>query len=220
MSDASNCIRTRLVTGDDSTDRIWPTPGLRDLPTGSQTPATRLRGGEHAAVSGPPVDGKLPRRLGSKAAVDALPCPTRCFHQVACVGRAERDRVGMNLDDGAALTAFQVRRRGSGVKLYAYASLREAGSAKARVFGADEVDFAPVERWTSPRTRGVWPVAQRVRVGPRTFETKPLFADQELDSRASTGAVYWEGASLLLEGGRRVGRGYLEMTGYVEPIRL
>ena len=44
--------------------------------------------------------------------------------------------------------------------------------------------------------------------------------DQELDSRASTGAVYWEGASLLLEGGHRVGRGYLEMTGYLAPIVL
>ena len=44
--------------------------------------------------------------------------------------------------------------------------------------------------------------------------------DQELDSRLTTGAVYWEGASTLLEGGRRVGRGYLEMTGYVTPIRL
>jgi predicted secreted hydrolase len=130
------------------------------------------------------------------------------------------DWVGMNLDDGAALTAFQIRRRGSGAKLYAYASLREAGSAMPRIFAADEVDFTPIERWTSPRTRGTWPVAQRIRVGPRTFETKPLFADQELDSRASTGAVYWEGASLLLEGGRRAGRGYLEMTGYVEPIRL
>jgi predicted secreted hydrolase len=98
--------------------------------------------------------------------------------------------------------------------------MREAGSAVPRVFGADEVGFEPIERWTSPRTRGAWPVAQRLRVGSRTFETGPLFADQELDSRASTGAVYWEGASLLTEVGRRAGRGYLEMTGYVEPIRL
>ncbi len=130
------------------------------------------------------------------------------------------DWVGMNLDDGAALTAFQIRRRGSGGKLYAYASMREAGNATPRVFGAGDVALEPIERWTSPRTRAVWPVAQGIRVGPRTFETKPLFTDQELDSRASTGAVYWEGASLLTEGGRRAGRGYLEMTGYVEPIRL
>jgi predicted secreted hydrolase len=32
--------------------------------------------------------------------------------------------------------------------------------------------------------------------------------------------VYWEGASTLLEEGRRVGAGYLEMTGYVAPLVL
>jgi len=130
------------------------------------------------------------------------------------------DWVGINLDDGAALTAFQIRRRGSGEKLYAYASLRAAGASLPRIYRSDEVDFESIDRWTSPRTRADWPVAQRLRVGDRKFETRPLFADQELDSRASTGAVYWEGASRLLEGGRPVGRGYLEMTGYVEPIRL
>ena len=44
--------------------------------------------------------------------------------------------------------------------------------------------------------------------------------DQELDSRMTTGAVYWEGASSLVESGRAVGRGYLEMTGYVQPLKL
>jgi hypothetical protein len=56
---------------------------------------------------------------------------------------------------------------------------------------------------------------------PRRSSTQPLMNDQELDSRMSTGAVYWEGASELHRGRvSRVGRGYLEMTGYVAPIRL
>jgi predicted secreted hydrolase len=63
-------------------------------------------------------------------------------------------------------------------------------------------------------------VVQRIDIGERAFVTAPLFDDQELDSRASTGAVYWEGASRLLENGKAVGRGYLELTGYVEPLRL
>ncbi|WP_312485710.1 lipocalin family protein, partial [Massilia timonae] len=42
----------------------------------------------------------------------------------------------------------------------------------------------------------------------------------ELDSRRSTGAVYWEGAVTIQQNGRRVGRGYLEMTGYVQPMKL
>ena len=50
---------------------------------------------------------------------------------------------------------------------------------------------------------------------------RALLDAQELDSRGSTGAVYWEGlAELLDEAGRRVGLGYLEMTGYASPIKL
>jgi predicted secreted hydrolase len=42
-----------------------------------------------------------------------------------------------------------------------------------------------------------------------------------LDSRNSTGAVYWEGLSELLDRqGQVLGRGYLEMTGYASPLRL
>ena len=41
--------------------------------------------------------------------------------------------------------------------------------------------------------------------------------DQELDARASSGIAYWEGASELVEGGRAIGHGYLELTGYGGP---
>jgi predicted secreted hydrolase len=42
--------------------------------------------------------------------------------------------------------------------------------------------------------------------------------DQELDSRRSTGTLYWEGAVRVLDDGREIGRGYLEMTGYGDRI--
>jgi predicted secreted hydrolase len=42
-----------------------------------------------------------------------------------------------------------------------------------------------------------------------------------MDSRASTGALYWEGLSELVDSnGQPVGLGYLEMTGYATPLRL
>jgi predicted secreted hydrolase len=44
--------------------------------------------------------------------------------------------------------------------------------------------------------------------------------DQELDSRASTGTIYWEGAVRAMIEGRAAGRGYLELTGYWQPLRL
>ncbi len=130
------------------------------------------------------------------------------------------DWIGMNLDDGAALTAIQVRRRESGAALHAYASLRLPDAWQLRTFDKDAVRFTPLERWTSPRTRAVYPVAQRIEVGGRRFETRPLFADQEFDTRVTSGAVYWEGASRLYEDGRPVGRGYLELTGYLAPLAL
>jgi predicted secreted hydrolase len=134
-------------------------------------------------------------------------------------GAAGWDWLGVNLDDGAALTAFQIRRR-DGSTLYAYAALRAAGTPAARLFGPEQVSFEPLQHWRSPRTQGNYPVAQRVRLGSRVFETRPLMSDQELDSRATSGVVYWEGASELLEHGRRVGRGYLELTGYAGAVAL
>ena len=50
---------------------------------------------------------------------------------------------------------------------------------------------------------------------------RALLDNQELDSRASSGAIYWEGVSDLLDAnGVRVGRGYLEMTGYATVMKL
>jgi predicted secreted hydrolase len=49
---------------------------------------------------------------------------------------------------------------------------------------------------------------------------EPLLDDQELDSRASTGTIYWEGAVRASKGGREAGRGYLELTGYGAPLKF
>lgn len=129
------------------------------------------------------------------------------------------DWIGMNLDDGAALTAFRLR-RADGSALWAGGSFRAAGAA-ARAFGADEVRFTPQRRWTSAASGATYPVQWRVETPGGRFEVGALLDAQELDSRGSTGAIYWEGLSELREaGGRRVGSGYLEMTGYAGRLRL
>ncbi|HMS80628.1 MAG TPA: lipocalin family protein [Burkholderiaceae bacterium] len=80
--------------------------------------------------------------------------------------------------------------------------------------------FEPLRHWRSARSGASWPVSMRVRVAGRDLELRPLFDDQELDARGSTGTTYWEGAVVAHEGGRRVGRGYLELTGYAGALRL
>ena len=130
------------------------------------------------------------------------------------------DWVGFNLDDGSALTAFQIRRAGAeaaGSGWLTYASLRPA-TGRLQTFASNQVRFEPLQTWVSPRTRAAYPVAQRIVVGSRQFETRTLMPDQELDARATSGIAYWEGASDLLEAGRTVGRGYLELTGYAGPV--
>jgi len=129
------------------------------------------------------------------------------------------DWIGMNLDDGSALTAFRLRRR-DGSALWAGGSFRTRDGA-LRIFGSDEVRFEGEAAWTSPRTLAKYPTRWRVQTPSGSFEVRALLDDQELDSRGSTGGVYWEGVSDLVDAqGRRVGRGYLEMTGYAAPLRL
>ena len=60
----------------------------------------------------------------------------------------------------------------------------------------------------------------RVRVGAVDYTLEPLMDDQELDSRLSTGTIYSEGAVRMLQDGREVGRGYLELTGYGKALKL
>ncbi len=129
------------------------------------------------------------------------------------------DWIGINLADGSALTAFRLR-RADGSALWAGGSLRRPGGA-VRAFAPEDVRFEPLERWTSPVSGATYPIAWRVRTPAGVHRVRALLADQELDSRGSTGAIYWEGLSELMdEGGRRVGLGYLEMTGYADRLRL
>lgn len=129
------------------------------------------------------------------------------------------DWIGMNLTDGSALTAFRLRRK-NGDALWSGGSFRSAGGA-LRVFAPGEVAFEPLRLWKSPGSQGTYPVEWQVQTPAGRFTVKALLDNQELDSRGSTGTIYWEGLSELLDAaGQPVGRGYLEMTGYAAALRL
>ncbi len=128
------------------------------------------------------------------------------------------DWAGVNLADGGALMAFRMRGR-NGETLWAGGTHRDA-DGKTRTFAPGEVAFLPQRRWRSPRTGVEYPVAMTVTAGGVDYALLPLQDDQELDSRASTGTLYWEGAVRAQQGGREVGRGYLELTGYGESLQL
>jgi predicted secreted hydrolase len=129
------------------------------------------------------------------------------------------DWLGINLFDGSTLTAF-VLRRADGSALWAGGSWRRAGQASVS-FAPGEVRFKPGRMWLSPGSGARYPVQWDMQTPAGRHTVKALMDAQELDSRASTGTVYWEGLSEVLDaGGRRVGLGYLEMTGYAGRLRL
>jgi len=132
------------------------------------------------------------------------------------------DWMGMNLFDGSALTAFRIRDK-AGQALWDGGSFRHPTMAggKPYVFGRREAAFQPVRGWKSPLTQATYPVEWLVRTPSDNYVVRALMDNQELDSRNSTGAVYWEGLCDLLDSNKRhVGRGYLEMTGYAKPLVL
>ncbi len=129
------------------------------------------------------------------------------------------DWIGINLFDGSALTAF-VLRRADGSTLWAGGSWRRAGQA-VQAFAPDAVHFSPGRRWRSPSSAAHYPVEWTLETPAGGFALRALLDAQELDGRGSTGTVYWEGLSELLDSqGRRVGLGYLEMTGYAGRLVL
>ena len=129
------------------------------------------------------------------------------------------DWIGMNLTDGSALTAFRLRDKNGGA-VWDGGSFRSANQS-LYVFRPGEVIFRPTRFWKSPLTQASYPVEWVVRTPADFYTVKALVDNQELDSRQSTGAIYWEGLSELVDSnGKKVGNGYLEMTGYAQPLRM
>lgn len=129
------------------------------------------------------------------------------------------DWLGLNLDDGSALTVFQLR-RADGTALWAGGSWRPPGRT-VRSFEAHEVRMRPGRVWRSGATGAQYPVEWDLSTPAGHYTVRALVDAQELDNRNRTGTVYWEGLSALLdERGRRLGWGYLEMTGYAGRLQL
>jgi len=128
------------------------------------------------------------------------------------------DWTGINLDDGGALMAFRMR-AADGTPLWSGGTWRRADGS-VRTLRDGEIEFHVLRTWRSPATGAVYPVSMRVSAPGLALELAPLFDSQELDARASVGTVYWEGAVEAREGGRRTGRGYLELTGYAGRLTL
>jgi predicted secreted hydrolase len=135
------------------------------------------------------------------------------------VGAGGWDWFAVNLDDGTDLALSLVRDAAGGYPLV-YGTL-SAGS-RTRHLTDRSFDVTPTGEWQSPRTGAVYPAGWRITVPGEDLEIEllPTVADQELNTTATTGVVYWEGSQRVtaVHLGEIVGgEAYVELTGYGPP---
>jgi predicted secreted hydrolase len=133
------------------------------------------------------------------------------------VGGGGWDWFAVNLDNGMDLTISLVRAADGSYPLV-YGTLVDAGGSVNHLDAA-AFSVAATGSWTSPQTGATYPAGWRIEVPARqiVIELTPTVSDQELDTRATTGVVYWEGSQRVVAtvGGVPVaGQAYVELTGY------
>lgn len=96
-------------------------------------------------------------------------------------------------------------------------------SGEARHLSMMDFEIEVLDHWQSPHSSGVYPARWQLIVPAEKviLDIAPKLADQEMRTTGSTDITYWEGSvsvSGQYEGERVGGRGYVEMTGYVEKL--
>lgn len=128
------------------------------------------------------------------------------------------DWFALQLDDGSDVMLYRMRGTDGKATPYSSGTLVPARGAPTHIRWAD-VRLTETKTWRSQRSGARYPAGWRIAVASigLDIEIAPLLADQELDTAASTGVVYWEGACSVrgTRGGRpTMGRAYVELTGY------
>jgi predicted secreted hydrolase len=128
------------------------------------------------------------------------------------------DWFSLQLDDGAELMLYRLR-GATGPETDRLSGTFVPPSGAPRALGPGDFLIVPLDTWTSPKTGATYPSLWRIEAPALdlALTVRPSLPDQELDTRGSTGVVYWEGSVAVsgLRGDRPVtGRGYAELTGY------
>ena len=133
------------------------------------------------------------------------------------VGGGGWDWFAVNLDDGTDLTLSLVRDADGSYPLV-YGTIVDADGT-TRHLDRDAFSVEVTDRWTSPLTGADYPAGWSIGIPGEDLQIAltPTVAAQELDTRATTGVVYWEGSQdvrATRRGQDLGGQAYVELTGY------
>ncbi|MCA9958238.1 MAG: hypothetical protein KC443_04350 [Anaerolineales bacterium] len=124
------------------------------------------------------------------------------------------DWFSLQLDNGAALMFFQIRRADGTLEPFSSGTFIAADGTTTPL-DRRNWELTITDTWTSPNSGAEYPAGWHIKIPELGLELegKPFMANQELN----VSTVYWEGAvdfSGLLGDTAVNARGYIEMTGY------
>jgi predicted secreted hydrolase len=166
------------------------------------------------------ASGEL-RLDGATFAVEGIAWFDHQWGDFVSVGEGGWDWFAINLDDGTDITVSAVMDDRANT-VFQYATVVEPDGTVRHIDGS-ELGIGSGQTWTSLETGRSWPASWAIILDEWIIQLEPTIPDQELDTRATTGVIYWEGSQVVevLDGetGEPLGIGgeaYVEITRYVD----
>lgn len=133
-------------------------------------------------------------------------------------GQVGWDWFSLQLEDGTDLMVYRIRRRDGSASPFSSGTLILPGDDAISLNPKDYI-IEVHDTWRSPHTGAEYPSSWTVSVPSHglKLEVEPVLANQEMD----VSYVYWEGAVQVSgqhDGQATSGRGYVELTGYLESL--
>ena len=142
----------------------------------------------------------------------------------------ETDQVGwawlsMQMTDNTEIMLYQIRRKDGTIDPFSSGTYVDEHGKSTPLHVSDFSLIPGGETWKSPVTSATYPIAWKISI-PKLgieLESRTDLKSQEISGQTRIAPSYWEGA-IRLNGHRGttrlVGVGYLELTGYDQPIDL
>ena len=129
--------------------------------------------------------------------------------------------VWVRTDDGRELMLYVFRRRDGGTVAQTAGSLIER-NGHVHALSADRFAVTAQGHWRGPQTHTDYPHGWRVQVPEAKLEVNLVPALDAQEIVETSGPSYWEGAVDVRDAttSRSLGQGYVELTGYAEPVVL
>lgn len=133
------------------------------------------------------------------------------------------DWFSLQLNNNMEIMFYTLRDKNSRVKSASSGTIIFSNQRKQHILLSD-IQIEPLDYWDSPTSKGIYPIKWRMLIPKEDINLliTPFFKNQELNTKKSTGVIYWEGAvsvSGTIKGRLVSGQGYVEMTGYAKSIK-